>query len=326
MAQPALDIDGLNAVLATALDAVVVMDTAGIVRGWNAVAEETFGCRRADVIGLRMSAAIIPDRHREAHERGLTHFLATGEGPVLDQRFEIEALHAGGHEIPVELSITYTEHFGQPLFLGFLRDISERKRAEETRKVLIGELNHRIKNLLGVVSSIAHQSLRSARSPESFAEDFTGRLAALARSHEILTNENWQHGSLGQLITLLVEPVDAGDRRIAFAGPEVALAPKDLLAVSMILHELLTNAVKYGALAAADGRLNIAWSLAEGALLLEWREAAPALAEPPSRRGFGMRMIEFSARHDLNGSAHWNWTDQGLFFALRFIPRVADET
>ena len=124
-----LDTACLGAVLKTALDAVVVMRLDGTIAGWNDVAKRTFGWSFEEARGERMSAMIIPHRFRDAHERGLKHYLATGEGPVLDRRIEIEALHREGHELPVELSITRTSQFGEPVFLGFLRDISERRDA-----------------------------------------------------------------------------------------------------------------------------------------------------------------------------------------------------
>lgn len=122
-----LDSASLGAVLKTALDGVVVMRLDGTVAGWNDVAERTFGWSFADAFGRRMSELIIPHRFREAHERGLAHYLRTGEGPVMDRHIEIEALHRDGRELPVELSITRTEQFGEPVFLGFLRDITERR-------------------------------------------------------------------------------------------------------------------------------------------------------------------------------------------------------
>lgn len=128
-----LDNASLGAVLKTALDGVVVMRLDGTVVGWNDVAERTFGWSFAEALGQRMSELIIPHRFRDAHERGLMHYLATGEGPVLDQHIEIDALHRDGHELPVELSITRTEQFGEPVFLGFLRDITERREAARPR-------------------------------------------------------------------------------------------------------------------------------------------------------------------------------------------------
>ncbi|MEO7240625.1 MAG: PAS domain S-box protein, partial [Sphingomicrobium sp.] len=122
----------LTPVLETALDAVVIMRADGLVAEWNGVAEQIFGWSREQAVGQQLSALIIPERFRDAHHRGLLHYLATGEGPVLNRHFEISALNAAGEEFPVELSITPTQSGGVTLFLGFLRDIRERKTAEET--------------------------------------------------------------------------------------------------------------------------------------------------------------------------------------------------
>jgi PAS domain S-box-containing protein len=316
-----IDLAGIAAVLNTALDAVVVMDTNGIVCGWNAVAVETFGVPSSAALGRRMSELIIPERYRQAHEAGLAHFLATGEGPVLDRRIEIEALCANGREIPIELSITYTEHFGEPLFLGFLRDVTERREAERTQRLLVGELNHRVKNLLGVVSGIAHLTARGARSLDEFADAFTGRLAALGRSHELLTAARWEHASLADLIAALTGPLGEAEERIAVRGEPVELEPRDFISVGMILYELLTNAVKYGALSHEQGRLSIAWEWAGPSLQLTWTEHSPAPAQPPAQSGFGTRMIDLNARDELKGSSEWEWREEGLTFGLRFTPR-----
>lgn len=236
----ARDLDRMNlaAILKTALDAVVVMRLDGTVAGWNHVAEATFGWSFDEVCSRRMSELIIPERYREAHERALAHYLATGEGPVLDTRLELEALHRAGHEIPVELSITRTAQFAEPVFLGFLRDISERREANRRQALMIEELNHRAKNLLGVVSALAHLTASQAESLADFLPAFTGRLQSLGRSHEILTRSNGERGSLPQLAQVLLPPFAARDgERLAMTGPEVLLTPHQLLSVSMILHE-----------------------------------------------------------------------------------------
>lgn len=316
-----IDLDGLNAVLRTALDAVIVMDIDGVVRGWNQVAERTFGITANDARHRRMSELIIPVRHRAAHEAGLARFLATGHGPVLDTLIDIEALCADGREIPIELSITYTEHFGQPLFLGFLRDVTTRREAERTQRLLIDELNHRVKNVLAVVSSIAHLTSRNAGSPREFAEAFTGRLAALGRSHELLTSARWEQASLGALVELLTEPYAEEAERIEVRGEPVDLGSRDLIALGMILYELLTNAIKYGALSQPEGHLSIDWQQDDAVLLLTWTETGAVAIGQPAHVGFGTRMIDNSVRHDLGGTTEWDWSADGLIFRLRIQPR-----
>lgn len=315
---PPLD-ERLDAVLKTALDAVVVMSSSGTIAGWNEVAERTFGWSAVEVEGRRMSEILIPERYRAAHERGLRHFLETGEGPVLGRRIEIEAINRQGEELPVELSITPTEQFGQTVFLGFLRDISERRDAARRQELLIAELNHRAKNLLGVVSGIAHQSARGASSLAEFIPAFAGRLACLGRAHEILTARAWEDAPLGEIVEALLGPYATGaEPRASYAGPSVLLAPRQLLSISMVLHELIINAVKYGALSTPTGRIALTWLVDEDSIRLEWQETGLVDLEPPTRRGFGSRMIELSVRHDLRGTSVSNWHRDGLLFELTF--------
>lgn len=314
-----LDNASLGAVLKTALDAVVVMRLDGTIAGWNDVAEQTFGWSFADSYGHRMSEMIIPHRYREAHERGLTHYLETGEGPVLDRHVEIEALHKDGREMPIELSITLTEQFGEPIFLGFLRDISERRDAARRQDLMIGELNHRVKNLLGVVSGIAHMTARSSTTIEDFGEAFNSRLSSLGSAHEILTASTWERAPLRSLVEEMLGGYASGsDAKAFFSGPEVLLAPRHLLSISMILHELVTNAVKYGALSKPCGNLSLIWSMVSEDLSLEWIESGLSNVKPPTRLGFGSKMIALSVSHELRGLSTTEWRAEGLAFKLSF--------
>ncbi len=320
-----LDSASLGAVLKTALDAVVVMRLDGTIAGWNDIAERTFGWSFAETEGRRMSEMIIPHRYRAAHETGLGHYLTTGEGPVLDRHIEIEALHRDGRELPIELSITRTDYFGEPLFLGFLRDISDRRDAAHRQELMIGELNHRVKNLLGVVAGIAHQTARASTSLDDFAPAFAGRLMSLGRAHEILTAATWEHAPLRSLVDeLLSAHVGQPDPPVSIAGPDILLAPRHLLSVSMILHELITNAVKYGALSVPSGRITLLWALDGGELSLDWIETGVPNVVAPMRSGFGSKMIALSVGHELRGRSTTEWRDDGLKFHLAFA--IAGET
>jgi len=317
-----LDTASLGAVLKTALDAVVVMRLDGTIAGWSDIAEKTFGWSFEEARGRRMSELVIPARLRAAHEAGLAHYIATGEGPALDRHLEIEALHRDGHELPIELSITRTSQFGETVFLGFLRDITERRSAERRQELMIGELNHRVKNLLGVVSAIAHQTVRSSASLDDFHPSFAGRLSSLGKAHELLTAAVWEEASFLALVESLLAPyVDPSDGRCAISGTDVMLAPRQFLSLSMVLHELITNAVKYGALSTLDGRLALGWAMEAGMFSLEWRESSTLGVVAPDREGFGSRMIAMSVRHELRGTSETEWGPNGLSFRLAFNPK-----
>ncbi len=315
---PDVDTAQFGTVLKTALDAVVVMREDGTVAGWNDVAEATFGWSFTEVNGQRMSELIIPPRHREAHEQGLAHFLATGEGPVLDRRFEIEAIHRDGREIPVELSITRTSEFGVPVFLGFMRDISERHDHMRRQALMVAELNHRVKNLLGVVSATAQQTFRTTRSPEEFVTAFTARLDSFAKAHEILTAAAWDRAPLRALLDAAFGGLTGEQGQVAIAGPDLLLSPRQFLSLNMIVHELLTNALKYGALSHNGGRVAIDWSVAGGQVELRWRELGGRGIVAPDKGGFGSRMIAMSITHELGGELTTEWHDQGLAITVHF--------
>ncbi|MFC7536536.1 sensor histidine kinase [Sphingomonas sp. GCM10030256] len=308
---------GLQSVLDTALDAVIVMAEDGTIHGWNSVAEKVFGWSEAEVVGRQLSDVIIPDQHRAAHEGGRVHFLRTGEGPVLNRRIEVSALRRSDEEFPAELSVTCTEQFGSRLFVGFLRDISERVALAERQQRALQESDHRVKNMLTVVSAIAQQTARSAPDLTTFQEKFNGRLQSLARAHQLLVGK----ASSEVALTALVEQVlaeDVAGGRARFSGPELLLKPGQVLGLSMILHELYTNAVKYGALCGDEGSLVLDWSLDGGTVVMNWAEAGPPCEADVPSSGFGHRMIAMSVKSDLCGTVERDFSRDGLRVTLRF--------
>jgi PAS domain S-box-containing protein len=308
---------GLASVLETALDAVCIMDANGTVSAWNGRAAELFGWSSDEAVGHRLSELIIPPALRPMHEKGLAHFLATGEGPVLDHRIEVSALNANGDEFPVELSITATEDFGEPLFIGFVRDISERKALAERQQRRLQESDHRVKNMLTVVSAIARQTARSSESSEDFLGGFLSRLDTLAQSHSLLTGKDAKDVPLSAIAEQVLG-ADTKPKRTRFAGPEVRLSPAQVLGMSMILHELYTNAVKYGALCTEEGSIDLDWVAKDGEVTLTWAELGPPCLNKTPKRGFGQQMIEMSVRADLGGNLDQDWTEHGLTATIRF--------
>ncbi|MEO5611397.1 MAG: PAS domain S-box protein [Sphingomicrobium sp.] len=308
---------GLQTVLDTALDAVVVMGEDGRVIGWNEKAEQSFGWSADEALGNRLSDLVIPEQYRAAHEKGLDHYLATGEGPVLNQHIEISALHKDGHEVPVELSITASSQFGDRLFVGFLRDITERKVEAERQQRVLQESDHRVKNMLTVVAAIAQQTARGSPDMATFTAAFSGRLESLAKAHALLVGQVWHDVAL----TALVERVLGADvlaGRARFGGPEILLKPGQVLGLSMILHELYTNAVKYGALCNDEGTLSLDWSSEENMVELVWTETGIACESDVPSSGFGQRMIAMSIKSDLSGTIDRDWRPDGLTAILRF--------
>ena len=505
-------------VLETALDAVVVMDREGNVVDWNDNATRVFGWTAEEVRGRLMADFIIPERFRESHAVGLAHFLATGEAKVLGQRIEIWGLRRTGEEFPIELSISPVTESGGLIFVGFLRDISERRtaerlreqhalkmealyrvisfaaennsfedalqiclesvqkltgwplghvflpsesdpvrllpspvwystrphdfgklraatdastfapgeglpgrvwhtrepewiadvnshpgfprarwpggieirsalgfpiissdeviavveffsetikqpdteilltlraigqqlgrvfersraeqalrhhaaalesevadrvRAEEHQKLLLAEVNHRVKNMLAVVTSIAAQTARNSTSVESFSQSFLARLFALNGAHSLLTQESWQAVPLIDLVDAVLSPY-RNPEQVHVKGNLIMLPPKAVLSVGMVLHELITNAAKYGALVVPNGKVDLEWECENSSppqVHMRWVESGVGPMAPPTRTGFGSAMIQASVQHDLKGKVNVSYGDDGVRYDFTF--------
>jgi len=188
----------------------------------------------------------------------------------------------------------------------------ERARAEQHQHLLINELNHRVKNNLASVQAIAFQTLRGDVPLAEARARFEARLAALSNAHNLLTEENWGGASLERVVRDAIEHLGGESGRFDVEGEPLRLAPRAALAMAMALHELGTNAAKYGALTAESGRVAISWRLDGERLLLEWRESGGPPVQPPTRRGFGSRLIERGLEADLGGSAALRFEPDGL--------------
>ncbi|MGK9055701.1 sensor histidine kinase, partial [Neorhizobium petrolearium] len=203
--------------------------------------------------------------------------------------------------------------------INMLVDITERKQAEGRQKTLIDELNHRVKNTLATVQSLAGQTARHADDLNDFQHRFERRLLALARAHDLLTKRHWGDAPLDSLAWEVLTPL-AGEaaKRINIDGPSVGLNPRAALSLTMALSELGTNAAKYGALSSDAGSLSVVWRVqdepeARSTLILEWREHDGPPVSPPARRGFGTRMMERCIERDLEGELELVFEPTGVF-------------
>ncbi len=186
---------------------------------------------------------------------------------------------------------------------------------ERNLRLLINELNHRVKNTLATVQSIATQTLRSSQTTEQARRAIEERLLALSRVHDVLTRESWEGAGLAEIVAQAMAPYRHDrDDRLRMQGPEVRLSPRMALAIAMALQELATNAVKYGALSNETGTIAITWCLEEEGkrLRLHWQEAGGPPVRAPERRGFGTRLIERSLAQDLDGRVEITFAPAGL--------------
>ena len=211
---------------------------------------------------------------------------------------------------------------GQPLrLIGVIRDITESRDEEEHREVLLAELDHRVKNVLAAVQSLAAQSARKTTSTEGFLAAFAGRLKAMASAHELLTATRWRGASLAHIAAAELGGLAPGQAR--WEGPEIALKPRAANAASLALHELATNAVKYGALSRESGRIEVQWSrTADGGFVIEWSEAGGPPVRSPERRGFGSTLLEQVTGRELGGAVEIEYRADGLRARIVGAPGV----
>jgi PAS domain S-box-containing protein len=266
---------------------------------------------------LDMTAGVHPDdqaRRRAAVERTVTS--------GADLEVEYRTLRPDGKEVWVLTRGRATLEDGRPVRIaGVSLDITDRKKAEERQRLLLDELNHRVKNTLATVQSIAMQTLRHVQQPSAFNDTFIERIHALARAHELLTEGSWEGASLAEVIerTLKVHVIDSDDRRIALSGPPVRLGPNAAVTLNMAFHELATNATKYGALSTPAGRIDVTWTTDAAAqtITIDWRESGGPDVSVPRHRGFGSRLIETGLSREMDGEVRLVFLPQGLWCHMR---------
>jgi PAS domain S-box-containing protein len=209
-------------------------------------------------------------------------------------------------------------------------DVTERVRAENHQKLLVNELNHRVKNTLASVQSIVVQTLRGNQSRDEASADISGRILALSRAHDVLTSENWDGADLIDVVSASIEAFSRPDtNRFRISGPAVRLGPRAALSLSLALHELSTNTVKYGALSNDTGVVAIDWQVKDGGqqkvFTLVWREEGGPPAPVSPRQGFGSKLILRVLPNELGGTAAIDYAAQGLVFTLEAPVGSIDE-
>ncbi|MFB3819827.1 MAG: HWE histidine kinase domain-containing protein [Candidatus Methylomirabilales bacterium] len=223
----------------------------------------------------------------------------------------------------------YYDEAGVPSRMaGTVMDITERKRVEHQRTLLLHELNHRVKNSLATVHALARQTAQSTDSPRAFVEAFESRLVALARAHDLLTTGGWGAVTVQEIVHRTLEPHGAGTPRILASGDGAPLPPKAALALSLALHELATNATKYGALSVPAGQVEVRWEVLPAGpaprLVLDWIERQGPRVSPPAAKGFGSRLLERGLRQELDAEVALAFPPDGarcrIAFALEPPP------
>jgi PAS domain S-box-containing protein len=314
---------------------VIFWDTSFRIAEWNHGAETIFGYSSDEAIGMPGST-LVPEEVK----------------PYVDQIWKKLSSNSGGTRgtnanIRKDGRTIYCEWYNSPLIdpggklLGVasvVEDITDRRAAQERQSFMLSELDHRVKNNLAAIMSLAQQTGRTTSSNEEFQRTFAGRIRALARMHDVLSRSNWRGVRLRMLVAQTLEAFSTTNRS-EIQGEDIMLPARVVQAVSMALNELATNAAKYGSLSTPLGGVHVSWTLeptefADAVpgvhdLMLTWREHDGPPVETPTRRGFGTELIEGAVAFELHGRAKLEYYSGGLVCAMRFplgYPEPMSET
>ena len=298
-------------------DAIIGKDLNGIITNWNPGAERLFGYKAQEAIGQSITLLIPPDHLDEE-----THILdCIRHGKPIDH-FETVRRRKDGTLLDISLTISpIADARGEIVGASKIaRNITERKRAEEHTKFLLSEMNHRSKNLLAVVQAIAHQTA-SQQDPKRFAERFSARLGGLAAIQDLLVQNDWRGADTAELVcSQLAHFRDLIGIRIAMNGPPLRVSPAAAQTIGMALHELATNAVKYGALSNANGVVDVAWTVSTNGTTprfrMLWQERDGPAATSPQQQGFGSIVIVRMVQHALNAEVSLDYPMSGLVWQM----------
>jgi PAS domain S-box-containing protein len=311
-------------------EGVIATDPSGSVLLLNRVAEHLTGWPLADARGKPIWEVfrVIDEKTRKPLDDPALRALRERATTRLESGALL--LTRDDRELPIEDSGAPILSFDGSLAGAVLifRDVTERRRAAQRQTMLVGELNHRVKNVLAIVQSLVQASLRQAtsRAAQAMAQTLSERLRALHRAHDLLLESQWSGASLKAMVERELEPYQRdGGPRILIKGPDVLLPPQCTSILAMTLHELATNAVKYGALSATAGQLSVTWKTSRNRLLLTWEERGAGVALKRSN-GFGMQLIDKGVRHNLGGDTKVDFRATGLFVELNVPLEPARDT
>ena len=298
----------LASIVESSDDAIVSKNLDGVITSWNRGAEHIFGYTAEEAVGQPISIIIPQDRQDE--ERSILTRIRRGERI---EHFETVRQRKNGSLLVISLSVSPVKNAGGKIVGAskIARDITEQKRNHEQIATLAREAEHRSKNLLANVQAAVHLSVSDTS--DGLKKAIEGRIQALANVNSLFVESRWIGAELSAIASQELAPYsETNGRRVAIDGPPILLKPDAAQAIAVTLHELATNAAKYGALSAANGQVDLRWSHeADGRLQLRWTEIGGPVVQEPTRRGFGRRIIDQMIAQ-LKGQARFDWHPEGL--------------
>lgn len=300
----------LASMIASSNDAILGIDLDMTITSWNAAAEKLYGYSVSEAVGTSVLMLVPEDRKEE--EPTILRQIRAGR---IVEPYETVRLRRDGRPVEVLLSVSPI-HDASGRVIGaskLAHDITVRKEAERLQAVLVNEMHHRVKNSLATAIAIARQTIGRDKSNRDDVEAFTSRIGSLSRAQDLLVQGDWQKADLRAVVTQAISPYLA--EAFDISGPPVPLPPKAAISLSLALHELATNAAKYGALSVPDGRISISWQYdpsVSSLLGLTWKEAGGPDVVEPTRKGFGTTLVERLLAAELKGEARLTYDRGGV--------------
>jgi PAS domain S-box-containing protein len=307
----------LAAIVDSSMDAIVSKDINGIITSWNDAAEHLFGYTPAEAIG-RPVTILIPPGHLDEEVSIISRIRAGDRVPS----YETVRQRKDGTLVPVSLTVSpIRDGIGRIIGASKIaRDISSSKESERRIRLLMREVNHRVKNQYSVIISMIRETSKLTSTPEAFLAQVRERITALSESHDLLVNAEWRGATVGELVRAQLKAF-AVQSRVSMTGPAVLLQPNAVQYLGIAFHELATNSAKYGALSHPGGQVEIEWDVtiaADGAdtFRLIWRELGGPIVDATARRGFGTVVLKRVAPQALGGSGQLEFDKQGVIWTL----------
>jgi PAS domain S-box-containing protein len=305
----------ITLLLESAPNGFVLVDENGTIKLVNASAEKLFGYKREEIIGKGVEA-LVSEQHAAVHRKERVAYQEKPVVRLMGGGRDLNGRRKDGSEFPVEIGLNPVGRNGRPAVLATVMDISARKQAEEHQGLIVGELKHRTRNLLSVVQALIDNTLKDAKTTAEARSVLNGRVKALSQAYLLVEDAAWEGASLAKIIrgqSIL------DSKRVSVDGCEITVSPRAAQQFAMIVHELTTNALKYGGLSSPDGRVSISGKSdahdGSGSFLFSWKESGGPPVSPPTRRGFGSAILQEAAQQI--GTVTVEYPPEGLIYQFR---------
>jgi PAS domain S-box-containing protein len=315
----------VRAVLNTVEEAIITIDAQGTVRDLNPAAARVFGYAPDEVIGRNVKM-LMPEPYRREHDDYVSNYLRTGQAKLIGRGREVTGQRKDGSIFPMELAVSEMAVSRRRMFTGVVRDITERRQVERHQELLVAELDHRVKNVLAQVAVVAVSTRHGSRSIDEFLRSLNGRIQSMSAAHTLLSKSGWQNVGLDALVRNQLAPYATGTN-ITISGTDIMLTAAEIQAVARVLHELVTNAAKHGALSIPSGHVSVGWnrkSNDDGAnLMLVWQELNGPLVKSEVQSSYGTNLIRNLIPHELGGKVDLVLASEGVSCRIEIPIRQA---